>query len=300
MKRFIVLAGRQPRGDYLRICSQAMPKISDGRAITMWASAQKHTAALMQRQAAEADGAQVLKMPRRYAKFAERLYSEYLSSTAFSGIKTRLGMVELDKLVVFQHAIDLDHIKFLSRANCGHLTEQDATRIALSPGAPPHAAVSQNSPTLFTFSAPSRDFRCLDRKLVEAKNVEGVDFFGRPVYYIITALGYSANAMLVININSRIILMNGYHRAYFLKKHGFTRSAAVILDVQAQDEAFASILQGTADLERNPRRYIHDPRPPMLKDYFDSKLITKIFYPNECWITRLRFETETFNAPAAL
>jgi hypothetical protein len=61
----------------------------------------------------------------------------------------------------------------------------------------------------------------------------------------------------------------GATRAYALRETGIASAPALVLDVTRREELE---LLGADELNQRPDVYLKDPRPPLLKDYFDPQL----------------------------
>ena len=82
-------------------------------------------------------------------------------------------------------------------------------------------------------------------------------------------VGFSANFLSGIRSDNRILLQNGYHRAYALRALGITHAPCVIQTVTRKDElALLADTRVTSD----PGFYFKAARPPMLRDFFNPSL----------------------------
>jgi len=90
------------------------------------------------------------------------------------------------------------------------------------------------------------------------------------------------------------VLHNGCHRAYALRELGVTHVPCVIQRVANRTELKA-IATGT--LRRKPDFYLKEPRPPVLKDFFDPALEKKVALPRTVRKVKVRFTTEMTDVP---
>jgi hypothetical protein len=67
----------------------------------------------------------------------------------------------------------------------------------------------------------------------------------------------------------RVLLQNGYHRAYALRNAGFTHAWCVVETVTRKDELRLTAVE---DVIADPEFYFAARRPPLLKDFFDPRL----------------------------
>ncbi len=66
-----------------------------------------------------------------------------------------------------------------------------------------------------------------------------------------------------------MILNNGSHRAYALRRLGVSHVPCIVQHVPSRE---ALDVVAPAALRRDPDGYLRQPRPPMLKDYLDARL----------------------------
>jgi len=72
-----------------------------------------------------------------------------------------------------------------------------------------------------------------------------------------------------IRSGTRILLQNGYHRAYALRSLGFSHAYCIVEDVTRKDELK---LTADGDVAADPEFYFASKRPPILRDFFDPRL----------------------------
>ena len=99
--------------------------------------------------------------------------------------------------------------------------------------------------------------------------LRGYESFGAIAGVVGVVVGFSPNFLSVLRSDSRLILHNGYHRAYALRELGMTHAPCVIETVSRRDELNLVAKQRVAD---NPAFYLKAARPPLLKDFFDPKI----------------------------
>ncbi|HET7056308.1 MAG TPA: hypothetical protein VFI12_07575 [Thermomicrobiales bacterium] len=101
--------------------------------------------------------------------------------------------------------------------------------------------------------------------------------------------------MNAIAVGNRLALNNGSHRAYALYEAGFRNVPCVVQRVEHREEL---MIVASGDLVSNPDRYLADPRPPLLRDYFDDQLRTPVPVPRKFRELRLQFGFEQVDVPA--
>jgi len=215
------------------------------------------------------------------------------ASYAFAPATT--GVVALGDLIVYQRQVNLRYANEL-RARIGNWTLEDedllAFCLATDEIAPPIEGY-QSSSDGFIFRSKSTDARFLGSTLLDAAQVDGSPpLGGRPKYALVLYVGYSPNTLNVLNIGGRLILNNGSHRAYALMASGITHVPALIQHLSREDD-----LVMIPPVRQNTQLYLANPRPPMLKDYFNDSLHAVVNAPPRSRRVGLRFGVEQVDEP---
>lgn len=296
----VFLVGRPPINEFLGFVAAsevAGVSVKHGALVNEWRAANQHVERLMKEEAGLSDGAQVDPLPEamREVELEARRSDEFVR--AYQNFPVEVGLVELDKLVVYQKHINLAYVANLRALLGDQPSDTKIARVALGLDRnDPGVAVSQIGPNAYSFMSSSNDFRFLAPRMYQPADVKN-DFSTGPVSHVLgLALGYSANCLSAISIGGRLILFNGSHRAYSLRGMGMTRAPCVVLKVGNRDELE---LLGIAEVSQHPDRYLDSPRPPLLKDYFDGALrkVVKIARKNR--VVRLQFVYDQTDMPAA-
>jgi hypothetical protein len=108
-------------------------------------------------------------------------------------------------------------------------------------------------------------------------------------------VGYGSNFLNAWHIENRLVLSNGSHRAFALREHGITHLPCLVQKVTRREELE---LVGTDVVSAHPERYLTNPRPPMLKDYFDPKLRKILNVARKHRLITLSFGVDTSEIPA--
>jgi hypothetical protein len=201
----------------------------------------------------------------------ERVLADPLVQLSFALTPIDVGMVELDRLVVFQKHINLSHVEQrLSPRVAAAKTPEAVFRFCLpfEDRVDPPTAFG-GGPGGWIFKSPSNDFRFLGAKVIDPKDVAGLHVQGVPAHIVAVAVGYGPNYLAAAHVEGRLILWNGSHRAYALRAAGYTHVPCLIKRVSRRDELEA---MGQPDVNENPDRFLSAPRPPILRDYFDDEL----------------------------
>jgi len=79
---------------------------------------------------------------------------------------------------------------------------------------------------------------------------------GRPFAYIVLGIGYASNYLNALQVDGRLILNNGSHRAYALRDIGLTHVPCLVQRISRRDEMD---LVASGDVQNNPDRYLKAP-----------------------------------------
>ena len=130
----------------------------------------------------------------------------------------------------------------------------------------------QSAPNLLTFSSTNGDFRFIGGFHKEKLTDDDLKYClggGLPVSAIILFVGYGSRSINVLHANNRLILNNGFHRVYALKRKGVTKIPAVVQKIGNPDLEFPQAILGlTKDY------LLQHPRPVLVKDFFINDLTT--------------------------
>lgn len=93
---------------------------------------------------------------------------------------------------------------------------------------------------------------------------------GHPQAVVALSVGFTTNVLNVIRFGSRIVLNNGYHRAFALRQLGVTH-APCLIQVCGHWEDVG--LAGSSEMYENGPVYFSSARPPLLRDYANPALV---------------------------
>src|SRR6266850_302004 len=147
----------------------------------------------------------------------------------------------------------------------------------------------------FVFVSPSNDMRFLGTMKLQAGNITDYPPPGNLAGVIGLAVGFGSNFLNAIYVENRLILNNGSHRAYVLRDLGITRVPCIVQHISSRDEL--SVLASTAITDA-PNFYLQDPRPMMLKDYFDPRLRKVMPVHRRLRQVTVKFDVDVTFAPA--
>jgi len=296
----VFLIGRPPLEEYLGFLTvQCVDGASaDLRVLAEeWRSANDHVRELEATEAGWADDAPILGLPGGLAALAAEVMANPIIQTCYGVVPNNIAMVELDRLVVSQKDINLMYARQIEATLGTDPTEEQIFELCLPFGAPPPvveaARIANNG---YMFLSQSNDLRFLEPTLLDAQSLIGHKPRGVVAGIVALPVGFSPNCLSVISVEKRLILNNGSHRAYALRDLGITHVPAIIQTVTRREElpVCASEL-----VQQQPDRYLKDPRPPVLKDYFDPKLRKIVTVVRRLRQVKIAFGVEPLDVPAA-
>src|SRR5260370_33516803 len=125
----------------------------------------------------------------------------------------------------------------------------------------------------FGFLSPNADFLYVGG-LGGPETVEDVEVCwagGQPVSAIVLILGYGAPAMNVYQVGRRLILNNGFHRAYAMRSVGLTDAYVVVQHIGDPELELPPNLAGL------PKEYLlKSSRPALVSDFFNPALVEEL------------------------
>src|SRR5580658_1012496 len=219
-ERWAHLLGLPPMEEFLSFLVQASAEgnadLTAGAA--RWRDAAERLAGLTVAEAGRAEGHTIETLPGAHAdRSKEFLSSAEVASTYITSVPS-LAVVPLGALIVFQRQLNLGYgAELAARVGDWSLDDPELFDFCLAMDrAQPTVDGMQINANTFVFSSPSTDARFLGAKLMDSRQVGGYIPPGRPTTAVVLYVGYSVNAINVLEIDGRLVLNNGHHRAYAL------------------------------------------------------------------------------------
>lgn len=294
----LYLTGRPTLSQFLRFARhQAVNPPPERTLVEEWQAANRILRSLEKEEAGRADDPPIIQLDMgRYEPLLIEFLKDPLVQNGFNTVPTEVALVELDRLIVYQHHIDLTYVRDLERMLGPAPSEERIFRTALlhdHPRAPVKSSrLHRNS---FVFMSPSNDMRYLETMKLQPIDLKDCPRSGNLAGIIGVAVGFGSNFLNAIYAERRLILNNGYHRAYALRKAGVTRAPCIIQHVSSRDDVDIVASSEVAD---HPDYYLEHPRPSLLKDYFDPKLHTVMLTHRRLKQITVKFEVDEAYVPA--
>jgi len=259
-----------------------------------WRAANAHILQLERKEAGIADNPVIDPVPDELKALANEVQISALFKQSFQVVPVTIGMIDLDRLVVFQKHINTTYAAELKARLGTTPTEKDifALCLPLNHNEPPLRRM-RVGPNSFVFSSPSNDIRFLESIDFDASRISGYDPVGPGSGVIGIVVGFGSNYLNAVHANNRLVLNNGSHRAYALRDLGIKRVPCIIQNVTLPEE----LAVVSAPIAANPALYLGHPRPSMLKDYFDPQLRKLVPVWRKSRQVKVEFGIDTLDVP---
>lgn len=207
----------------------------------------------------------------------------------FDQVPVAFGMVPLAHLIVALPRLNGTTIAAHGEAiGAGSTTDLALAQLCLPTDAPsPSLRLLEQRSDSATFFSDNHEACFLRARTVAGGSPTGR---GHVAQSLALELGIPGNVVNVIRYEGRLILNNGYHRAYALLQRGVTHMPAVVQLCRHWDDV---LLVGSDDLHANKALYVESKRPPLLRDFADRRLCMHFAVPRSRKYIRIRYSIET-------
>jgi hypothetical protein len=238
--------------------------------VDAWRAANDYYGTLEEKEAGIADTAQCTDLRPKMKPLAKRVKADARFDKAFDDLPTRFAMVELDLLLVSQLFISKHHTDRLVAG----LKRKPSPEVLFNFCLPldrdeAPVNIRRTGSRSFMLWSDSADFRFQEAAMLRPDQIKDFATFGPLAGVIGVMAGYGSNFLNVIKSGNRLLLHNGYHRAYALRSAGITHAPCIVQDVSRVDELKLVADQTVVD---DPAFYFAAKRPPLLKDFFNPKI----------------------------
>ncbi len=268
------LLGQPHLGDYLAFVETKVigGESIDPRALAdEWRAANDLFADLEQAEAGIADSIRCRKAPAAMAGAIARLEANRWFQDSFDNLPYAIELVELKKLVVSQLHVEASYDDELKSRVGPEAGPQALFDFCLPLDRPmPPVTVERLGSSRYLFSSPSTDFRGHEPRLYRDPALLDAHATSPAAALFGVMVGFGSNFMSGVRSGKRILLQNGYHRAFALMRAGFTHGWCIVETVTRKDELKLTASEEVAD---DPEFYFATKRPPILGDFLDPRLV---------------------------
>lgn len=292
----LYLVGRPPLKQFLRfVRKNAVNPPAEGDLIDRWQAARVLVSQLERDEAGVADDPPITKMGPEYTPQLIEFLKDPLVRHGFNSVPTEVAIIDLDRLVVYQEHIDVTFARQLERKLGPSPSGEEIFRFCLPyDHPPPPVKWARAGHDKFVFLSPSNDLRFLGPMQLQPAHIRDVPPPGALAGVAGLAVGFGSNFLNAIYVEKRLVLNNGSHRAYALRRLGVRHVPCIIQHVSSRDELE---VVGPFDARRSPELYLGHARPPMLKDYLDPRLHVVMPVQRRLRQVTIRFEVEEISVP---
>jgi hypothetical protein len=236
--------------------------------VTAWDALRPKISALQTSEAGLPDTITIGPLPPAADAFSAATVADPLVAKTFGAWRYGIAMVEADKIVFPQRAVNEKYAGQLALTYPSSPDLDALLRICLATRAEmvpiQHLEVAPNT---HVFTSPNTDLRFLGAFLKEAVGAEDIPLVesgGLPAAAVVGFAGYGSPVVNAFKVGSRLILNNGHHRVYTLRKLGVSTIPVLILEVTNPLADLPPTIAGV------PRELCLAPRPPLVKDLLDE------------------------------
>ena len=279
-ERIAYLPGIPTLSDFAKFVQRrtvAGRQVQEADIISQWGQIDDRYSVLAQDEKDLPDQIDITRLPDRLQPLIDKVMEDRYFVRCFDAIPVSFAMVELDKLIAVQEYVNLEHVARVSKRIPRKHTAEQLLNVCL-PYEKSNGPVSliQDDSKSFIFQSESTDFRAFPAELLEQQTVELLAANGPLSGVVALPVGFGPNYLSGIRYGRRVILNNGYHRAYTLRSLGITHAPmAIQVYSRAEEIAFIAGEKKTHYIEAA----VEQARPPMFKDFFDPSLVVELLCP---------------------
>jgi hypothetical protein len=276
-EELVWLLGQPHLTDYLDFVREKVvggDKVSPRVLADEWRAANDLFHDLELEEAGIADRADCLPLPREMRPLARALKAHPHFRNTYDTLPVEIRLVELSKLIVSQSSVSAGFSGTLRERLGGEPSLEALFHFCLPTKRElPTAKVRKIGRDRWVFTSDSTDFRLHHADVLRPDQAPGLTTFGPTTHILAFPVGFGSNFVSVVKSDGRLLLQNGYHRAYTLLAAGITHAPAVVQTVTRKDELQ---IAANEDVMEDAAFYFRAARPPLLKDFLDPRLAKRL------------------------
>lgn len=270
--------------------SQAFSKIAKS-----WKALQPRVRELLDKEAGIAETILIDAIPKQYEQRLNDFAADDLFKKTFQ-LQISFELVELDKLVAAQRMVNLNYVDRLTKRFPKNLNLKSLLEICVSSRREmdpiQHLEFAPNS---HVFSSPNSDIRFLGSfvKDLTKEDLPYAQTGGLPAAAIIAFVGYGGARINVLYDGKRMVLNNGFHRAYALRSKGVKQIPVVVQHASKLQLEFPPHVAGL------PREYLlGHARPVLIKDFFEPEFTVTLKVRERIRMVNVGISVKQHDVPA--
>lgn len=290
------LATRYEVYNHLRTQAIGVSEDEREKILSTWQVVQKKVADMKGNEANIASTIKISEVPAGHEEKIQSYTEHPAFKKAFTGMPIKIFIVEIDKLVGAQRTINLDYVKTFADSLQAKPTMDQLLDLCVCPNrADTPVKHLELNPNLHMFSSPNTDLRFLGgfKKPIEESDIQFAEGGGIPIDALMLFVGYGTSTINAFLVNNdRVVLNNGFHRVYALRAAGIKEIPIAVQTVSNFILEMPPVIAGIQ------REYLcGDPRPPILKDYFDPHLTIQLKAKNRIKIVMAQAQVNQVDIP---
>jgi hypothetical protein len=297
-RNYALLYGASAKAEVINyVRTECIPAEHDSlpQIISDWEEATTSFSEIVRTETGEAETIDVQDISSQNKSQVQRIEQDFLFKQSFSLLPYEFKLVEIDRLIASQRAVNLDYVELLKQRVNGKPSVSQLIDFCLSPQTkvklPAEQMIAQNA---YSYTSDSLDFRFLGgfRKPLSQDDIRACTAGGYPLAAVVLLVGLGAGSMNALSYKNRIVLNNGFHRAFALRSLGVTHIPLVVQRVTNPELEFPSVV---ANL---PREYLLEAaRPALVKDFMNVKLIRKLKVKAQNRVVQVQWGVNQFSLP---
>lgn len=225
---------------------------------------------------------------------ARELVQDIRFQNAYGNRLYEFAWVEIDKLVAYQKFVNLDFAEELEHRLPETLSESALFDfcIALEKKSAPVSHLRLDDEYTHLFSSDSHDFRVTDvvARPVDSKEIRDMSS-GVPTHALTVFLGFGLPIASAYQLKDRIVVWNGFHRLFALRKRGL-RFAPVLLLRDPSIKALRAL-----NSEIPVEVLLSEKRPPIMQDFFNEDLVLDVLEKPKRRAIKLSVDIDMMDVP---
>ena len=205
-------------------------------------------------------------VPYDYSYSMNKISQSALFRNSFALLPYSFKFIDIDHLVAPQRYVNLNYVEKLVGKLVSDIKGDQLIDFCLAGGAtPPPPSELQLGANTYSYKSESTDFRFLGGfpKRLTSDDIEYALGGGQPIAALLMFVGYGSPAVNVYQVGKRMILNNGFHRLFALRKKGISKAPVVVQHITNWNLELPQQITGI------PTAYlVTAPRPAMVKDFF--------------------------------
>jgi hypothetical protein len=260
-----------------------------------WQSAHEVARKLRRTESGWADNARVEPMPPFLEPLVQQVNADPYFRQAFAEAPWTIGMVDLQRVVASQLVVNMSLVRRLMDQLGSAPTSDQVFRFCLPfDHQVPSVRAGRIAEREFAFVSESCDLRFLDAVMLRPDQVRDFQSAGPIAGVVGLVVGYGANYLSAVSTHNRLVLINGNHRACTLLALGVNVVPCVVQKIPGPDRIDGMV---PSSVRRDKEFYLKNPRPPVLKDYFNTDLVKSIYLAQSAREIRVSYRHESRDVP---